>query len=99
MINGFISRVSVSNQLKQALDVGSRQTRLTADRVAKATLQNADGFALPAVEGQPVVAGAEEAVDVEAEMVGLADQQLRFEATARLLQKTYQTIRTSIRER
>ena len=100
MINGFIGRISAATDLKEALDAGSRQTRLTADRVAKATLQNADGFALPAVDGQPAGAvPAGEAVDLEAEMVSLADQQLRFEATARLLQKTYQQIRLSIGSR
>ena len=33
------------------------------------------------------------------EMVSLADEQLRFEATAKLLQKAYQNVRTAIRER
>ena len=97
MIHGFFGRISAATDLKQALDVSSRQTRLTADRVAKATLQNADGFALPAVDGaQPAAAANGEAVDLETEMVNLADEQLRFEATARLLQKTYQQIRLSV---
>jgi flagellar basal body rod protein FlgB len=36
-------------------------------------------------------------VDIEAEMVSLADEQLRFEATAKLLQKAYQGVRTSLK--
>jgi flagellar basal body rod protein FlgB len=100
MIHGFFGRVSSANQLKGALDVGSRQTRAIADRVAKATLGNQDGFALPdaatEVGDAPIVG---EPVDLEAEMVSLADQQLRFEATARLLQKAYEQIRLSIRDR
>ena len=42
---------------------------------------------------------AEGPIDLEAEMVSLADEQLRFEATAKLLQKAYQGLRTAIRER
>ena len=98
MLYGFISRVSPAAQLKEGLDIGSQRTRLIADRVAKATLGAADGFALPAAQAE---AGSTEdgAIDLEAEMVSLADEQLRFEATARLLQKAYQQIRTSIRDR
>lgn len=99
MLYGFIDRVSMAGPLKQGLDVGSQRTRMIADRVAKATLGNADGFALPEVGADPGSLAEGEAVDVEAEMVSLADEQLRFEATARLLQKTYQSIRNSLRER
>lgn len=100
MIHGFFGRVSSANQLKGALDVGSQQTRAIADRVSKASLQNQDGFALPDANGPATaVPVAGEPVDLEAEMVRLADQQLRFEATARLLQKAYEQIRISIRER
>jgi flagellar basal body rod protein FlgB len=38
-------------------------------------------------------------VNIEEEMVSLADEQLHFEATARLLQRTYEQIRTSLRDR
>jgi flagellar basal body rod protein FlgB len=37
--------------------------------------------------------------DLEKEMVTLADEQLRFEATSRLLQKVYAQVRASVRER
>lgn len=99
MLNGFVSRVSSAADLKEALDVGSKRTRAIADRVARATMQNADGFALPAAPGEAVVAPGEEPIDMEAEMVNLADEQLRFEATARLLQKAYEQVRMSMRER
>jgi flagellar basal body rod protein FlgB len=36
-------------------------------------------------------------VDLEAEMVSLADEQLRYEATAKLLEGTYQKIRMAMR--
>jgi pyruvate kinase len=98
MLFGFIGRVSSANQLRDALDVSSQRTRAIADRVSKATLQGTDGFALPHDPAQPV--NPETApVNVEEEMTSLADEQLRFEATAKLLQKTYEQIRTSFRDR
>lgn len=100
MLNGFISRVSTASDLKEALDAGSKRTRAIADRVARATMQGADGFSIPAAPNAAVAATAatgDPPVDLEAEMVNLADEQLRFEATARLLQKAYEQVRTSIR--
>ena len=96
---GFIGRVSSANHLKEALDVSSQRTRVVADRVAKASLQRPNGgFALPpesAPEGSP----EQGPIDLEAEMVSLADEQLRYEATAKLLQRAYQSIRLSLRDR
>jgi hypothetical protein len=98
---GFINRVSSAAPLRQALDVSSARTRAIADRVAKATMGNADGFALPPTAGEAPNGGAAPGagVDVEAEMMTLADEQLRYETTAKLLEKTYQKIRLSIRDR
>lgn len=98
MLYGFIGRVSAANQLKEGLDVGTQRTRAIADRVSKATLANQDGFVLPEVGADP---GSLEdgPVDLEAEMVSLADEQIRFEATARLLEKAYRKIRSSMRDR
>lgn len=98
MLYGFIGRVTAAPQLKEALDVGSQRARLIADRVSKATLANADGFNLPPVPGEPGSAEAG-AVDLESEMVSLADEQIRFEATSKLLEKSYQQLRTSLRGR
>lgn len=97
MLYGFIGRVSQAGALKEALDVGSQRTRLIAGRVAQASV-GGTGFALPA-EGQAPGSTETGPVNLEAEMVSLADEQIRFEATARLLQRTYQSLRTSIRER
>jgi flagellar basal body rod protein FlgB len=101
MANGFIGRVTSANQLKDALDVGSARVRAIADRVSKASLQNQDGFALPAIPapGQNAAGAASEAsgVDLETEMTNLADAQLRYEATAKLLAKAYEQVRTSIK--
>lgn len=98
MLYGFIDRVSSASQLKEALDAGVVRTRIIADRVAKASLAGAEGFTLPTAPAQDgsLTTGP---VDLESEMVSLADEQLRFEATSRLLQKAYQSIHTSIRGR
>jgi flagellar basal body rod protein FlgB len=100
MLFGFINRVSGAAQLRQGLDASAARTRGIADRVAKASLQNGDGFSLDAsasaTTGQSTPAVG---VDVESEMVGLADEQLRYEATAKLLEKTYAQLRTVIRDR
>ena len=98
MLFGFIGRISSANQLKDALDVSSQRTRAIADRVSKATMKGPDGFALPRDPAQPVNPETTP-VNIEEEMTSLADEQLRFEATAKLLQKTYEQIRTSFRDR
>jgi flagellar basal body rod protein FlgB len=94
MLFGFINRVSNAAQLKENLDMSTQRTRAIAQRVANASLQGQSGFALP--PGPGAEAGP---VNIEQEMTSLADEQLRFEATAKLLEKTYTQIRTSMRER
>ena len=100
MLFGFINRVSTAGALRQGLDASSARVRAIGDRVAKASMQNADGFALAATSAESAQ-GAQPGppVDVEGEMVSLADEQLRYETTAKLLEKTYQQIRLSIRDR
>jgi flagellar basal body rod protein FlgB len=96
MLYGLIGRTTSANTLKDALDVSVQRTRAIAGRVSQASL-GGDGFALPTQA--PGVEPATDAVDVEAEMARLADEQLHFEATAKLLEKTYARLRSSIRER
>lgn len=94
---GFIDRVSSATGLKDGLDVSTQRSRMIADRVAQASLQRPDSFALPkagAKPGSPEVGG----VDLEAEMVSLADEQIRFETTAKLLEKTYSRLRSIIKD-
>ena len=100
MLFGFINRVSAAGALRGALDVSAARTKAIGDRVAKASLDNGDGFALAATSaGSPNGAQPGPPVDLEGEMVSLADEQLRYEATAKLLEKTYSTIRLSLRDR
>jgi flagellar basal body rod protein FlgB len=95
MLFGLIDRTTSATSLKSALDRSVERSRGIADRVSKATLQNGDGFALEAKTGN----GQQNVnpVNVEDEMVALADEQLRFLATSRLLEKTYQSLRTAIK--
>jgi flagellar basal body rod protein FlgB len=95
MLFGFIDRVTSASPLKSALDRSVERTRGIADRVAKASLQNGDGFALEA-NGKAGVQNAN-TVNVEDEMVALADEQVRFLATSRLLEKTYASLRGAIK--
>ena len=100
MLYGFVDRTTTATSLKQALDDGQMRVRGIQSRVARASL-NGDGFALSmAKQGAHVPGdGITEPVDVEAEMSALADEQLRFEATAKLLEKAYASMRSAIRDR
>ena len=103
MLFGFINRISGAASLRDGLDASAARTRTIADRVAKASLGNGDGFAAAAAKaGANGGTGAtpdEPKVDLETEMTGLADEQLRYEATAKMLEKTYAQLRTVIRDR
>ena len=93
----FIARTTAANQLKASLDVSAQRTRVIADRVARASADKG-GFALPAAGSAPG-SGEEGPIDIENEMVSLADEQLRFEATAKLLAKTYAGLRASLQSK
>jgi flagellar basal body rod protein FlgB len=92
---GILGRATNANDIKDALDLSSQRTRAIASRVSQASVQGANGFALPVdpITGKPVENGQ---VDLEAEMTSLADEQTRYEATIKLLEKTYAQLRTSI---
>ena len=94
MINRLIGRETTAAHLKEGLDTSAQFARGIAHRVANASTPDfAD--ALNAADA----AGQGNEVDIEKEMVALADEQLRYEATANLLQKVYQQVRSAIRER
>ena len=91
----LVGRATDANQLKQSLDLSVQRTRQIADRVARATALQ-QGFSLP---DTPTAPGSAESgpIDIEAEMVSLADEQLHYEATTKLLQQTYQNMRAALK--
>ncbi len=97
MLSGILNRLTSATDLKDALDLSAQKTRAIAGRVAQASLKG-NGFALPVdpATGKPAEGGE---VDLEAEMTSLADEQLRYEATEKLLEKTYAQLRTSIKDK
>ena len=96
MLNRLLGSGSSVSELKAGLDRSTDVVRRIADRVANASSGPQGGFA-SALERAQGMAGGEE-VDLEQEMVALADEQLRYQAATRLLEKLYQQIRYSVRE-
>jgi flagellar basal body rod protein FlgB len=98
MLLGILGRATNANDLKDALDLSAQRTRAIAGRVAQASVQGQNGFALPIdpSTGLPAQGGE---VNLEAEMTSLADEQVRFDATEKLLEKTYAQLRTSIKDK
>ena len=94
MLNRLIGRGSSVSELKGGLDRSTDNVRQIAHRVANAASGQPADFASALEDAQ----GGRK-VDLEKEMVSLAEEQIRFEATSQLLQKVYQQIRSSIRER
>ena len=92
MLFGFIGRVSNAPQLKDSLDVSSQRVRAIAQRVAAASVPGQQEFGLPGEE-----VGQSPTANLEAEMTSLADEQLRYDAAAKLLEKAYLRIRVSMR--
>ena len=95
MLFGLIDRTTSATSLKGALDKSVERSRGIADRVSKATVGNGDGFALEAKAG--MAQANVNPVNVEDEMTALADEQIRFLATSRLLEKTYASLRSAIK--
>ncbi len=94
MIARLIGRDTSAAQLKEGLNASSRAVRGIAHRVANSGTPD---FAQALDEAQATGRGNE--VDIEREMVALADEQLRFQASSSLLHKIYEQVRSSIRER
>jgi hypothetical protein len=91
---------SLVSQLKGGLDASGRAVRGIAHRVANASNPDARfGEALDAAAAEAQGPDAGSAVDLEREMVALADERLRYDAAVQVLQKVYQQIRLGVRER
>ena len=96
MLNRLLGGGSSVSELKAGLTRSTEEVRRIAHRVANASSGIDRGFESALEDAQGLNGGSE--VDLEKEMVALADQQLRYEAATRLLEKVYQQIRYSVRE-
>jgi len=89
MLNRLLGPGTSAPTLKSGLDRTSADLREVTHRLANAstpgfgTLMDARGGVTPTV-------------NLEEEMVNLADGQLRFEAQAQMLQRVYQQLRSSV---
>ncbi len=95
MLFGIFSRTGQSDALRAQLDASAQRTRDIAGRVARASI-SADGrggFSLNSPDGDPAADGDAGEVNIENEMASLADEQLRYDATAKLLEQTYTQFR------
>lgn len=95
MLSRILGERSLVPELKADLERSTRSVQEIAHRVANAATATGADFAQALREAE----GTLGVVDLEQEMVALAEEQLRFEAVAQLLQKTYQGLRSSVRER
>lgn len=95
MINRVLGTASTTADLRRELTSSMERTRAGADRIANAYNGTDASFtdALDAAQN----GGEGEAVDVETEMIRLADEQIRFDAMSRMLSKVYQQVRASVR--
>lgn len=93
MITRWFGAGSTAGRLKAHMDASARSQREIAHNIANI----ANGNFGQALDAQMAAANAE--ADLEREMVNLADTQLNFEAATKLLQKSYQKLRISFRER
>ncbi|MEM7414286.1 MAG: hypothetical protein AAF389_02250 [Gemmatimonadota bacterium] len=91
MIRGLLSTETMAG-IRRELDVEAVRLREIGHRVANASNDKTASF-----EGALDEAMAEGEVDLEAEMVALADAQLRYEVASQLLQETYAQIRATMR--
>ena len=94
MLNRLLESGSTVSELKTELDRSTQSVRRVAHRVANASSGPRGDFPAALRDAQ-----GEEAVDLEEEMVSLAEEQIRYQATSRLLEKVYRQIRSGIRDR
>lgn len=95
MIKGLFGAGSVTATLRGGLEEASATHRAIAERVARGLERSsASDFS-----GELGAATARSDEALTQDMAALADTQLRYEATAKLLQKSYADLRTAIRDR
>lgn len=96
MLSKLFGEGSSVSELKAGLDRSTETVRRIAHRVSNASTPEAGDFASVLARAQN--GASTEKVDLETEMVALAEEQIHFETASRLLEKMYRGIRSSIRE-
>lgn len=96
MLKNLFGAGTRSAMLRGGLEEASRTQKTIAARIEQASTASSGDFA-SALSGANAAAAKAPEVDLQQEMVNLADTQLRYEASAKLLQETYSQIRTAIR--
>lgn len=96
MIPSLFGSETIVGTLKESLDDQSIRQRTISDRVANSMT--------PGVEfadqlNRTLAEGSANEVNLQDEMAALADTSMRYDAAARLLQRTYQQLRTAINGR
>jgi flagellar basal body rod protein FlgB len=98
MIRELFGSASIYSTLRQGLDEATATHRRIANRVANTTnTVGGDGFASELSRQQQDASARSAESDLEGSMTRLADNQIRFDATARLLQRAYSQIRTALK--
>lgn len=96
MIKGLFGAGTMPGTLRGGLAEANATHRTIATRVANAIERSATtGFG----DQLDAATAALQQEELQRDMASLADTQLRYEATAKLLQKSYADLRTAIRDR
>lgn len=95
MIRSLFGANTVTSMLRGGLEEASATQRGIAARVARAQATSTQGDFAAELQG----AGRRQQpqIDVQQEMASLADTQIRFEASAKLLNGAYERLRRAIR--
>lgn len=96
MLKHLLGPSSGIGDLRGDLDAATVRMREMAHRVANATNGVEPGFE----ESLEAALQGEEAtgeIDLEVEMVALANEQIRYDASADLLRRTYERLRSAVR--
>lgn len=96
MLTKLFGDGSSVSDLKAGMDRSTENVRGIAHRLANAS--NKEGGDFASVLGQAQADGTTEKLDLESQMVALAEEQIHFETASRLLEKVYQQIRSSLRD-
>lgn len=96
MIRGLFGDNSTVGALRHGLNQYSAIHKSIAEGVANALTPGFEKTFQEQLDAQGVVGGGVEA-DLEQNMVALADTEIKYEASVRLLAKVYSQIRTTMR--